>query len=292
MDDARDINLVEYLKTLGCEPVKIRNHDYWYISPLRDERTASFKVNNNINRWYDHGLGTGGNIIDFAILYHRCSVSDLLQQLGSDFSFHQPRLIQSIERLQEVPEPKIIIISNQSITSFSLLRYLHQRRIPLDIAERFCYETKYGLNDKTYFGIGFKNDAGGYEIRNPYFKTSSSPKDITTIDKNAGEVKIFEGFFDFLSFIAIHQKQDVSPFDFVILNSVSFFEKARPFIEKHQIISLYLDRDSTGQNYTEYALSLDERYRDESMLYSQYKDLNDWLQNFGKAQKQKSKLKL
>jgi hypothetical protein len=26
------------------------------------------------------------------------------------------------------------------------------------------------MNDKNYFGIGFKNDSGGYEIRNKYSK--------------------------------------------------------------------------------------------------------------------------
>jgi len=68
------------------------------------------------------------------------------------------------------------------------------------------------------------------------------------------------------------------------------FEKARPFMEMHENIRLYLDRDSTGQNYSQYALGLSNRYRDESHLYAGYKDLNDWLVNFGKAQNLKQKL--
>src|SRR5690606_10647385 len=96
--------------------------------------------------------------------------------------------------------------------------------------------------DKTYYGIGFKNDSGGYEIRNPYFKASSSPKDITTIRKNSKEAFVFEGFMDFLSFKAIYKNQPADNSDFVILNSVSFFGKARPFMEKHERIRLYLDR--------------------------------------------------
>ena len=112
------------------------------------------------------------------------------------------------------------------------------------------------MNGKEYYGIGFKNNSGGYEIRNPYFKASSSPKDITTFNNGAKEVTVFEGFFDFLSFMAIHKNQPQIPTDFVILNSVSFFEKARPFMEEHECIKLYLDRDKTGQNYSRYALSL------------------------------------
>jgi DNA primase len=66
VEEARQIDLVNYLSTRGCGAVKIRNDDYWYLSPLRNETTPSFKVNRKLNRWYDHGLGKGGNIIDFA----------------------------------------------------------------------------------------------------------------------------------------------------------------------------------------------------------------------------------
>ena len=74
--------MIDYLSKLGYEPVKVRNCDYWYLSPLREEKTASFKVNKKLNRWYDHGLGKGGNIIDFGIAYHHCTIGELLQQFA------------------------------------------------------------------------------------------------------------------------------------------------------------------------------------------------------------------
>src|SRR5690625_3592905 len=90
---ARQIDLVDFLSCLGHYPVRIRNHDYWYMSPLREEKTASFKVNRAANVWFDHGTGKGGNLIDFGIQYFRCSVSGLLNQLSEmhvgNFSFHQ-----------------------------------------------------------------------------------------------------------------------------------------------------------------------------------------------------------
>lgn len=282
IEKIKEMDMVVYLSKLGYEPAKIRNADYWYLSPLRNENIPSFKINRKLNRWYDHGLGNGGNIIDFAILYHNCTVGELLQKLNDDFSFHQTVVHQ---REQSGTEKKINIQKNFSISSFALLRYLEQRRIPIDIADRFCREVRYELNDKMYYGIGFKNDSGGYEIRNPYFKASSSPKDITTIRNDAEEAIVFEGFTDFLSFMAVHKNQPVSESDFVILNSTSFFEKARPFMEEHESIRLYLDRDTTGQNFSRYALSLSEKYKDESSLYKHYKDFNDWVMNFGKSQK-------
>src|ERR1700722_8215906 len=75
---ANQIDLVDYLATLGHFPKRLNRDDHWYLSPLRDEKTPSFKVKKTPNIWYDHGIGKGGNLIDFGVLYHQCSISDLL----------------------------------------------------------------------------------------------------------------------------------------------------------------------------------------------------------------------
>ncbi|MGI8635441.1 MAG: toprim domain-containing protein [Segetibacter sp.] len=117
-------------------------------------------------------------------------------------------------------------------------------------------------------------------------KGSSSPKDITTFtNPNQKEASVFEGFIDFLSLMVINKNQSPSAGNFVILNSVSFFEKARSIMEQHEVIRLYLDRDTTGQNYSRYARSLSSKYKDESNLYKHYKDVNKFLVEFGKIQK-------
>jgi len=289
ISEAKEMDMVSYLSALGHEPSKISNNDFWYLSPLRDEKTPSFKVNRKLNRWYDHGLGKGGNLIDFAILYHGCTVGELLQSLSGNLSLQKPVFRQSVK--EEEAENRITIVRDCTLSSYALLRYLNQRRISVEVADRYCREVHYELGGKTYYGIGFKNDLGGYEIRNPYFKASSSPKGMTTFDNGADEVVVFEGFTDFLSFKSIHQNEPEERFDFAVLNSVSFFEKARPFMERHEAIRLYLDRDTAGQNYSRYALSLSEKYRDESSLYRHYKDFNDWAVNFGKPLKEPLKPK-
>lgn len=287
--EAREIDMVHYLSTLGYEPAKIRNNDYWYFSPLRDEKTPSFKVNKKLNRWYDHGIGKGGNLIDFAILYHDCTIGDLLANLSDCLLLQQP--ISQPLFVKQIPESHLRILSDFKLSSAALIRYLKQRRIPVQIADHYCKEVRYELNEKSCYAVGFKNDSGGFELRNPYFKGSSSPKDITTINNHADEAIIFEGFMDFLSFMVVHQNEPEKRFDFVVLNSVSFFEKARPFMENHQDVRLYLDRDVTGQNCSRYALSLSNKYKDESGLYKNHKDFNDWLMNFGRTLKQYQKQK-
>jgi hypothetical protein len=62
--------------------------------------------------------------------------------------------------------------------------------------------------------LGFQNDQGGYELRNPSFKASVSPKTITTLLNVGQEVAVFEGFFDLFSFQTMQQKLSLAMTDF------------------------------------------------------------------------------
>jgi len=273
-EQARKIDLVDYLFPIGYKPEKVRYNDYWYLSPLRSETDPSFKVNRAKNVWYDHGLGKGGNIIDYGILYYNCSQEELLEKLSINNIGNVPKNDLEI-KVQK--ESKIKVTQAISLRSVSLLKYLEERKIPIALAREFCSEVHYMIGDKNYYGIGFKNDLGGYEIRNPYFKSSSSPKGITTINNMANTVAVFEGFIDFLSFMSLGKTHAKSRSDYLILNSVSFFQKARNFMENHQQVKLFLDHDETGASYTKMAIGLSKKYIDASSFYKNHKDLNEWL---------------
>lgn len=279
-EQARQIDMVEYLEALGYKPDKIRNNDYWYCSPLREERTPSFKINRRQNVWYDHGMGRGGNLVDFGVVYHHCSVKEFLMKLDDGFYFHLP-----VKKDLIPVESPVKILTERPVISLSLLRYLKQRRIAEDIAKKYCPEISFSIKGKVNLAIGFRNNDGGFELRNQWFKGSSSPKAITSIENGSKELSVFEGFFDFLSYQSINQNQRVKPSDFLVLNSTSFFEKNKTFMERYETIHLYLDRDNTGQKLTQLAVSWDKKFRDESALYSGYNDLNDWMQHIGKSLK-------
>jgi len=55
------IRIKDFLAYNGYKPIKDNGIDLLYLSPLRIEKTASFKVNDNLNFWFDFGLATGGN---------------------------------------------------------------------------------------------------------------------------------------------------------------------------------------------------------------------------------------
>jgi len=270
-NQAREIDMVDYLAKAGHHPQRIRDKDYWYLSPFRNEKTASFKINRKINRWFDHGIGKGGNLIDFALLYHNCKINEWLQSLNGNFLSHQSPAACERER-----QKLITIEETIPLSSAALLNYLKQRNISLSAANFFCVEVRYKFHEKIYDGIGFKNDLGGFEIRNPFYKNCSSPKGITTIKNNSRKVAVFEGFFDFLTFISIEQKFTANSYSFCVLNSLSFFEAARAFLEGHSIVHLFLDRDNAGFNCTRNALQIHPKYIDGSNLYRDFKDLNDW----------------
>lgn len=202
VEQAKQIDMVDYVASLGHNPSKIKREDYWYLSPLREEKTASFKINRKHNVWYDHGLGKGGNLVDFAVLYHNCSVKEFLEKIAGNLSFHQRRV------LSLIPEESLVkIISERNLVSLSLLRYIRQRSVAEDVARKYCREISFTIHDKMYSAIGFKNNEGGFELRNHWFKGSSSPKAITSFEKVSKELAVFEGFFNFLSHLTIKQNQ-------------------------------------------------------------------------------------
>jgi hypothetical protein len=113
-------------------------------------------------------------------------------------------------------------------------------------------------------------------------------EDQLQITTQAKSVAVFEGFFDFLTYQIIHQNQQQPLTDFLVLNSLAFFERSLLLMEKHEHIHLYLDHDEAGKKWLEIALKRSPKYKDESSLYEGYKDLNDWVMNFGKLEHKQS----
>ena len=283
--EAKEMDLVDYLSKLGHEPADIKGPEYWYYSPFHEEKDPSFSVNRKDNVWYDFSEGKGGNLVDFGVLYHHCSVSELLQKLSGPHITIERHQVQA-EKMEGIEKRPVQILSIHHISSFPLIKYLRNRRVPEDIADKYCQEVRYKIGDKTYYALGFRNNSGGYELRNEKFKGGSSPKDVTTVDNGAKELAVFEGFFDFLSYQKISAGQAPDR-NFLILNSASFFERNLPFMQEHHRVHLYLDNDKTGEKYTRQALSLDQqKFKDERGLYQKYNDLNEWTMYFGLSQKQ------
>ena len=287
IEQAKELNLVDFLSKIGLQGKKV-GHNVWYKSPFRDERTPSFSVHATENKWFDWGEGTGGNIIDFGIRHFKCSVSDFLKEL--DKHYHGIAITpvqQPGQKEKEAPEIKILQV--KPLHSPPLLHYLRERRIRQEIADRFCLEVNFELRGKIYYSIGFKNASGGYALRNAYAKQACMPNDITLLtEKDAKELAVFEGFFDFLSYKTMYHNQPEPQRHFLVLNSTSFFDQSLTIMQEYHRVHLFLDNDKTGDKCILKAKELDkEKFRDERALYKNHNDLNDFLRHIGQIQKQR-----
>ncbi|UKJ07369.1 toprim domain-containing protein [Solitalea lacus] len=275
-NEAKKIPINEYLVRMGIKPVYSKGNDLWYLSPLRDEKHPSFKVNTKLNAWYDHGTGEGGSIIDLGIRLHNCSISDLLQKMSADvhLSFQQPP---SNTVQNNIVEPKIIIKDVSPIHNFALKSYLRERGVSLQTAKQYCKQVGFSIADKNYSAIGFPNRSGGYELRNRWFKGSSSPKDITFLDNGSKSVFLFEGFIDFLSILELRVYRQLHA-NFLVLNSVSLLHRSVDVLRSHQDVFLFLNNDLAGKNA---AIKLKESGIDgiySGEFYKEFKDINEYLQ--------------
>jgi len=157
--EANQIDMVDYLNSMGYPPQKISGNDYWYLSPLRSEKHASFKVERNRNVWYDYGISKGGSLIDFMMEMHQCDVREALQKL----SFFHPQNIEknnperprfhlhenSLIHYEDASQTGIrIIAAKHPIDDPLLCRYLRQRNISKNIAEKWCYEVDFTAGEK------------------------------------------------------------------------------------------------------------------------------------------------
>lgn len=290
---AKEIDLVNLLSNLGYRPETIKNNDYWYRSPLRKERTPSFKVNRKLNVWFDHGSGLGGTLIDFGLLYFNCSVSNLLERLTtmgivSNLSFHAQENTHTFAGEKKNPNSgKIIIEAVRPLADNSLTDFLENRLIDTTIAKQFCKEIDFSLYGRKHMAIGFANRSSGYELRSDYFKGSSSPKDITLIEKTPGRkiISVLEGATDFLSLLTL--RPELLPGNFLILNSLSFVNRSLDILKDFESVRLYLDHDTAGRNATELFKGALHHAVDHSMFYRQHKDLNDYLRGNKLSENQK-----
>lgn len=286
IDDIKKISLVEFLNQLGYQPTGRDSKGLWFYAPYRSERKPSFHVNPNRQVWFDFGTGAGGDI--FSLAGEMSGETDFLRQ--ADYIAEKMRLpvAKPYKPTPFVEEPTFENVEVSRLESHVLLRYLADRGIPKEIAQRYCVQVDYELHGKRYYAVGFRNNANGYELRNPFFKGSYPPKHITIIANGNARCNVFEGFIDFLSAECLGYNDG---FDTVVLNSVSNLQKAIPALGDYTVIQCYLDNDTAGRAaLARLQREFGNKVTDKSALYPNHKDLNDYLMSLYPKKSNKVKL--
>ena len=274
---ARKICIVKTLAKHGHYPTRKAEKEAWFLSPLRSETQASFSVSLIKNLWYDYGLGKGGNIIDLIMVINNCSAHEAVKSLQENVQFSFcPGLI--FKKRNSVHIKQVHTIRHPA-----LIEYLNFRKIPLEVARSFCQEVWYSLHNKTYFSIGLKNDSGGWELRNKFFKCSTSPKTPSSFYNFCTRLLIIEGMFDFLSLKVLDEELFCTS-DAIVLNSLGNLNFIPEEVNNYPEIYLLLDNDGPGKTATKTLLRKFSNTTDESDFYFDFKDLNNML-TYGKKEK-------
>ena len=194
----RGIPIADFLNEMGIQPQKQKGGILWYNAPYRTERTPSFKVDTNKNVWFDFGIGKGGDIFDLA--GELIGNGDFLLRaafIAKSGTCPLPALKQP--QRSEKKGPVFEDIWVRPLQDTKLLGYLEERGINAHVAIPNCEEVRYRVRGKRYYAIGFRNEAGGLELRNRFFKGCIPPKDISLKHNGSDVCAIFEGFMDYLS---------------------------------------------------------------------------------------------
>ena len=275
---AKSIPLTEYLSRLGFTPVKTNADQAWYLSPLRTEDTPSFKVNQSMNMWYDFGSGEGGSIIDLAQQLNQVSsISEALASISRVMGTKQVIEHEKRQVRQSAPKEATEEMAFGPIQSSELIDYLRKRGIDPEQAKLFLQEATYTSNGRSRSALAFANDLQGYELRSPNYKRSFGRKAITTIEKDPSVVNVFEGFFDFLSWLMITGGNSTD--SVIVMNSVSMKEPlASQLVHMNATtVNLFRDRDPAGDALLSFLTAeFHGHINDMSSTYLPCKDLNEW----------------
>lgn len=288
---ANAICLQQLLNQLGYVPFKVRKNSIQYFSPLREERTPSFYVHPKKNLWYDFGTQKGGRTLGFACAWlesqnRSATIPDALEWLDNvtwtapaiPVQHHEPDLNEG---------PTLVLRGRGQIKHSVLVDYLKERGINPKIAGQYLEQLRIFNNNtrKNFFALGFRNEDGGYELRNPYFKGCMKPKTIRFIrglEPKPNTIHLFEGMMDYLSVLTQRGGEPLDG-DVIVLNSVAMLKDAAAYIRKYgyTLACTWMDNDTAGNSAAD---ELDSFFKTEPGLkhqrmngqYQDFKDVNAW----------------
>ena len=298
-------NIKDYLDYVGIFYTIDSNNDLLVKSPTNPhQKTESLRIRanyrGNYNYFKDFLTDKIGDLLNFVEYYHNLNTKEAIELLKDVFNEHNldklneikernKAFIEAVQQKIEKQNNNIEIKKIQDLKNQALIDYLQSRKIDLMTAQAANIKEIYYINknnNKNYFALCFENNSGGYEIRNSYFKGSLGTKDITLIEnENSDEINIFEGFLDYVTAIKI-SKNKILIQNNIILNSVVEAKKAIETIEKMNNIKkvkLYLDNDAAGKETSKLITEKlskkkeDIEIEDRSKFYTNYNDLNDFL---------------
>lgn len=220
VDQAKTIPISDVAERLGAKLHKrIKPHVTVWFSPFRNERTASFHIDERANEFKDWGHHLPkGDVIDLWVDFHGLKRND---PDATKEALKALEAFDSIPRITIYREAKAMTYSDHyqikklsdRVTAANLKEEIDRRRLSKPLVERFLKQSAIydSSTKKTFYAFAFENDKEGHEINSfntrlqKSFKTCIGPKAITTFPAHPEATDItafvFTGFFDFLTWL-------------------------------------------------------------------------------------------
>ena len=232
-----------------------------------EQRTGSIAVDDKANVWYDHAAGKGGDIIAAVQEFENKTFLESVESLSGAVPVRE-----FIPRQKPEIAPNIVVEKVSDISHDALIQYIRGRGIDLQDIAPFGKEVHWQNKGKRYFAVGFPNKSGGWVLRSSIFKGNILGGGISIQVLGAVKsIKVFEGWFDFLSYLKLSETTD---FKAIILNSTANLSLRLMFdiLKESQKVELYLDNDATGETYTNGFIKVAKLYQ----YYLQNGLATDW----------------
>lgn len=254
----QEFSVLDYFQGLvksGClkyEGVHGKEHFFGFL----EQRTGSIAVDDRSNVWYDHAAGHGGDIFRAVQVFENKTFVESVERLSGAFPVHN-----FIQKRPSEEKQKIVVEKVSEISHDALANYIRGRRLELEDIKPFAKEVHWCNKGKQYFAIGFPNESGGWVLRSSIFKGNILGGGISIQILGTPEsTKIFEGWFDFLSYLKLSGETD---FKAIILNSTAnlSIRLMLEILKKDRTVELYLDNDVTGEAYTNEFIKVSQLYQ-------------------------------
>lgn len=290
---------------------RVDHRGYMYYSPFRDEAQPSMRVTVNPSdgtwMWADYGgspeLGKkadGGGCLDMVrrlgnFANDEAAVAELKRIAASRGVSVIEEESRSARKAADKPAGIVVDDVSLRFTRRNLVRYADSERgIPEDVLSRYCRQVTYHARSnasRRFTVIGFPNNAGGYALRGtgaPQRSKRNSVSGISTFspdgtfrpegDVSSEKCVLFEGFFDFLSYMVWKGVKEPG-MDACVLNSTSNLLQAKSWIVSHGSVRCFFDNDEAGEQATRKVESWCRKagldFKDGRTAYKGYDDVNE-----------------
>ncbi|WP_424652925.1 toprim domain-containing protein [Capnocytophaga sputigena] len=285
--DLRDYFM--YLASKGIFQCNKKRGKWFYFSD------SNSKIAVCEDKWHDFKLGEGGRTLNAVMKFERLNWLEAHYFLANFTNTCAQVFVEERQRSQSdtrrTDTAEFYINQVLKPNHPDLISYFEQERgIPKEIFMKYTRQIHFQLKTENGnwvrgFGLGWKNRAGGYEIKSSYRPTKLGTTDYTELgNPEAKRLFVFEGMCDMLSMATMLQLKgkNLEDYRFICLNSVS---NSNSFIKHFQIegdlkIFLCLDGDKEGEKHTQKLLQAYPNARDIRGDFSigkeGVKDLNDF----------------